>query len=305
MRRSRSATATVPSAKTLVTCSNAMPDMGASGSAYGHGDAGLPGRGVPGRPVVPLTGRGVGGSVGRPRSRDVAREPRARGAVRLSARLPGHLRDAGDRRRGRPRDARRRRPRPSGDRGLPVRQGVELPRPRLRGRPRARSAGPRRARRARASSAVRAGTRRSTLVADAAAGGDRPRTAARRCSRTPTWARWATSRPTSMRARFFNALGATRARAHDLRRRGDGGVLATHGVSPEVDPGALAERPLRPVLGLEPDVDRAAPVAAPARGAPRGGEARGRRPVPQPHRARGRRAPAAAAGHRRRARRWG
>ena len=64
----------------------------------------------------------------------------------------------------------------------------------------------------------------------------------------------------------------------------------------------MAARALRDRLGLEPDVDRAAPVAQAARRPQGRRPARRGRSVPQPHRARGRRAPAPAAGHRRRAR---
>ena len=105
-----------------------------------------------------------------------------------------------------------------------------------------------------------------------------------------------------MSARFFNALGASDLRADDLRerreRRGCGDPRRLAGGRSR----ALAAGALRPVLGLEPDVDRAAPVAADPRGPPCRREARRRRPVPQPHRAGGRRASAAPPGHGRRAR---
>ena len=93
-----------------------------------------------------------------------------------------------------------------------------------------------------------------------------------------------------------------RARAHDLR---DGRHAGTARHARPLARGrsrAVAARALRARLGLEPDVDRAAPLAQAARRARRRGAARRRRSVPQPHGARRRRAPAAAAGHRRRAR---
>ena len=64
----------------------------------------------------------------------------------------------------------------------------------------------------------------------------------------------------------MNALGAERARAHDLRDRRVAGTMATNGVSPEVDPSVWPHARYCS-LGLEPDVDRAAPVAQAARGA--------------------------------------
>ena len=76
-----------------------------------------------------------------------------------------------------------------------------------------------------------------------------------------------------MSARVFNALGAS-----DLERTicADAGSswasMATHGVSPEVDPERWPQARYVLLLGLEPDVDRAAPVAAAARR--RGGRAR-------------------------------
>ena len=93
-----------------------------------------------------------------------------------------------------------------------------------------------------------------------------------------------------------------RARAHDLRDRRDRpGVAATHGDLAGGRPRALAARALPAAVGLEPDVHRAAPVAAAAGGPAQRRAARGGRSVPQPHRPGGRRAPAAAARHRRRA----
>ena len=79
------------------------------------------------------------------------------------------------------------------------------------------------------------------------------------------------------------------------------GRVATHGHLPGGRPRAVAAGALPAAVGLEPDVHRAAPVAAAAGGAPGRGQAGGGRPVPQPHRPRGRRAPAPAARHRRRA----
>ena len=105
-----------------------------------------------------------------------------------------------------------------------------------------------------------------------------------------------------MSARVMNALGAS-----SLERT----ICATAGITGTVDgarrlargrPRGVAERPLRARLGLEPDVHGAAPVAQAARRAQAGRPARGGGPVPQPHRAGGRRAPAPAPGHGRRAR---
>ncbi len=59
----------------------------------------------------------------------------------------------------------------------------------------------------------------------------------------------------------------------------------------------MAERALPAHLGLEPALHRAAPVAQAARRAQAGSPARGGGPVPEPHRPRGGRAPAPAAGH--------
>ena len=107
------------------------------GSDLEYADEITLGRALRGRQALDLGPRA-------PASRPWAPWP-ARGPRRLPARLSRHLRDAGDGGRGRPRDARRRRPRPPDHRRLPVRQGVELPRPRVRRRPRAPSAGARRA----------------------------------------------------------------------------------------------------------------------------------------------------------------
>ena len=94
-----------------------------------------------------------------------------------------------------------------------------------------------------------------------------------------------------MSARLMNALGAS-----ELERT----ICATAGIAgttlaPRPLAGgrsrAVAPRALRARLGLEPDVDRAAPVAQAARRAQGRRAARRHRPVPQPHRARGRRAP--------------
>ena len=124
-------------------------------------------------------------------SRGSARDDRFHAGARrqggLSARLPGHLRDADHGRRGRPRGRRRRRSRASDHRGLPLRQGLQLPRPRLLPRPHPRAAGPQRRQGRRASSAPRAGTRRSTSRRRGCAGRSTS-TAASRCSPTATWA---------------------------------------------------------------------------------------------------------------------
>ena len=93
--------------------------------------------------------------------------------------------------------------------------------------------------------------------------------------------------------------GRERARAHDLR---DGGDRRHGGRARDLargGPRGVAARPPPARLGLEPDVHGAPPLAQAARGAPGGRPARGGGPVPQPHRARGGRAPCAAAGHRR------
>ena len=99
----------------------------------------------------------------------------------------------------------------------------------------------------------------------------------------------------SMSARFFHALGASDLVRTICASAGSAGVAADPRHLAGGRSRALAEGALHPVLGLESDVDRAAPVAADPRRPPRRREARGRRPVPQPHRARGRRAPAARA----------
>ena len=105
-----------------------------------------------------------------------------------------------------------------------------------------------------------------------------------------------------MSARVMNALGAT-----ELERT----ICATAGIARDDDgprrltggrSRGVAERALRADLGLEPDVDGAAPVAQAARRAQGRRAPRGGGPVPQPHRPRGGRAPAPAAGDRRRAR---
>ena len=159
-----------------------------------------------------------------------------------------------------------------------------------------------RRRRARASSGGRAGTRRSTPP---------PRAAARRSSAhggesVLPYSYMGTQgclQGGSMAHRLMNALGASElvrticATRRHRRRRSRRTAL-----SPEVDPERVAARALRARLGLEPDVDGAAPVAQAARGAAQRRAAVRRRPLPQPHRAGGRRAPAAAARHRRRAR---
>ena len=85
-------------------------------------------------------------------------------------------------------------------------------------------------------------------------------------------------------------------RADDLRdRRGHGsrdGARRLAGGRPR----GVAARPLRDRLGLEPDVDGAAPLAQAAR-RPQGRRTdRGGRSLPEPHRAGGGRAPATAAG---------
>ena len=133
----------------------------------------------------------------------------------------------------------------------------------------------------------------------AAAGARSTPTAARRCCPYSYTGTQGLVQGDVMAPRVMNALGATRARADDLRDRrdrrrdGDARGLARG------RPGGVAARALPPGLGLEPDVDGAAPLAAAARGAPGRRAAGRRRPVPQPHRARRRRAPAAAARHRR------
>ena len=104
-----------------------------------------------------------------------------------------------------------------------------------------------------------------------------------------------------MSARVMHALGATVARAHDLRHRRDGGHRGHARHLARGRSRRVAPRPPSARLGLEPDVHGAAPVAQAARGAPRRRPPGGGGPVPQPHRAGGRRAPAADPRHRRRA----
>ena len=190
-----------------------------------------------------------------------------------------------------------RRRRASGDGRLPLRQGLQLPRSRLRRGSGARAAGPRRRQGRRALPRGRLG-RGLGPGRRAAEGRDRR---ARRGDRPPLQLPGHDGLPAARfdeRARLQRARGE-RPGAHDLRRRrqvrgdGDAGRLA-RGRS-----GALAQRALHPVLGLEPDVDRPAPVAPDPRRAAGGSQARGHRSVPQPDGAHGRRAPAATAGHRR------
>ena len=106
----------------------------------------------------------------------------------------------------------------------------------------------------------------------------------------------------TMSARVMNALGASALERTICATAGITGTDQAHGVSPEVDPEEWPNARYLLALGLEPDVHGAAPVGQAAGRTQGGGTARGRRPVPQPHRAARRRAPASAAGHRRRAR---
>ena len=85
-------------------------------------------------------------------------------------------------------------------------------------------------------------------------------------------------------------------RAHDLRhRRLHRARAMAHGVSPEVDPEEWPNARYLLVWGWNPLSTAPAPVAQAARRAQAGRAARGGRPVPQPHRAGGGRAPAPAA----------
>ena len=106
----------------------------------------------------------------------------------------------------------------------------------------------------------------------------------------------------SMSARVMNALGATDlvrticASAGDRRRGRDPGAVARGG------PRGVAARPLRPGLGLEPDVDGAASVAKLLEARRDGARLVVVDPFRIAHGQGRRRAPAAAARHRRRAR---
>ena len=215
-------------------------------------------------------------------------------ARRLPARLPRHLRDARDRR-GRAGGQGRRRSGPPDHGWLPLRQGLQLPRPRLLGRAHPAPAGARRrlvppgvvgrgARPGRGGSLARAGRVRRRVDPALLVHGHPGADPGRR-----------DERPGDEHAR------GERPRTHDLRHRGlhrdaDDPRRVARG-----RPGGMAERPLRDRLGLEPAVDRAAPLAQAARRAGQRRAAGRGGPVPQPHRPGGRRAPAPAAGHRRRA----
>ena len=97
----------------------------------------------------------------------------------------------------------------------------------------------------------------------------------------------------------MNAIGATELVRTICASAGIAGVVATQGVSPEVDPEEWHHARYLLDLGLEPDVDRAPSVAQAPRRAPQRCPALRRRPVPKPHRPGRRRAPAPAPGHRR------
>ena len=102
--------------------------------------------------------------------------------------------------------------------------------------------------------------------------------------------------PSDERARRLQ-LGAHDLRDRRLRGDCDGARRLARGGS-----GGVAERPLPARMGLNTALHRAAPVAKAARRAQAGRPAGGGGSVPQPNRARGRRAPVAAARHRCRAR---
>ncbi len=188
------------------------------------------------------------------------------------------------------------RPRPPDHGRLPLRKGVELPRPRLLGR----------------AHPPPAGARGRRLPAGELGRGARPRRrgappGARRVRRRvdPAVQLHGHAGPdpgqhdVGARDERARRVGA---RADDLRhgrdrRHGAGARRVARGRSRGV-----AERPLPADLGLEPAVNGAAPLAQAARRAQPGRAARGGRPLPEPHGAARRRAPAPAAGHRRRAR---
>ncbi len=201
--------------------------------------------------------------------------------------------------RGRPRHEARRPGRPPHHRGLPLRQGVRLPGARLLARAPAASADPHRRQgrgRVPPGDLGRGARRRRRRASRGRSSG----TARSRCCPTRTSARWACCRaarwPTgSWRRSAHRSLVRTIcASAGADRRRHRHGPVA-RGRSRGVAAGE-ADR----LLGLEPDVDGAAPVAPDHARAPRRREAGRRRPVPQPHGARRRPAPDAAARHRRR-----
>ena len=148
----------------------------------------------------------------------------------LPARLSRHLRHARHRR-GRPRRAREGRPGPSDHARLPLREGLELPRPRL-------------FRRARAASARARGRRAPAGVVGRGA----RRRRRRRCRRAIDAHGGEAILPYSyagtqglvqgnlMSQRVMNALGASELVRTICATAGIAGVTATHGISPEVDP---------------------------------------------------------------------
>ena len=224
---------------------------------------------------------------------------RARGARGLPPRLPRYVRHARPRRRRRTGREGSGRPRPAGHRRLSVRQGLRLPGAGLLRGSAAASAG---AHWAQGVGVVRA----RVLGRGPGSGGGR---AARR-NRHPRGrvdpalqlhghdgARPGghDERPGDERAR------RQRARADDLRHRRASG---RHGRPWRLAGGrsrAVAPRPLPAPVGLEPDVHRAAPLAAAPGGPARRREAGGGRSRALSHRPRGRRSPAPAARQRRRA----
>ena len=108
----------------------------------------------------------------------------------------------------------------------------------------------------------------------------------------------------SMDRRFFHRLRRVTARPHHLLDRRQGGLRSNHRRIDRHRSRGVRECEADPDLGLEPDRLEPAPVEPRA-----GGEAPRRkadrdRSLPQPDRGEVPRAPRAAAGHRRRARRW-
>ena len=199
----------------------------------------------------------------------------------------------------------RRRPRASDHRRLPLRQGLQLPRPRLLADDRileplirsgAKGAGEFRTRE------LGRGARRSRPQGMRAAIDEHGGESVLPYSYMGTQG---ALQGGSIANRFMNAIGASRARAHDLRHRRDRRRGRDPGLSPEVDPEEWPHARYLLDLGLEPDVDRAASVAEAPRGAAHRRPALRRRPLPQPHRPGRRRAPAPDARAPTRRWRWG
>ena len=105
----------------------------------------------------------------------------------------------------------------------------------------------------------------------------------------------------TMSARVMNALGASALERTICATAGITGMAQAHGVSPEVDPEEWPNARYLLIWGWNPMSTAPHLWLKLLHAQQGGGTARGRRPVPQPHRPAGRRAPAAAARDGRRA----